>query len=120
MDVLYIGLIVFILAALAGVAVYIYRFVKRIGRNLKITIENKWAKLGIALLGIAIFAFCMSIFGMLGFVVLLHLVAISMVVDVINIIIKKIKKEKYSSLKIWSKIYKSCVIPLVVTVAIMS
>ena len=119
MDILYIGLMIFMLACLAGVSVYIYKFVARIGRNLDIAVKNKWAKLGLTALGIAIFILVMYIFGTIAMIIVLHFVVISMLVDVINTIIKKIKKNAYSSLKIWSKIYKSCIIPLFITVGIM-
>ena len=119
MDILFIGLIIFILAVFAGVAAYVYRFVKRIGRNLDIHVENRWARFGITVLGVIIFAASMSLFGIVALIVLLHFVAISMLVDVGNILIQKVKKENYSKLKIWNNIYKCCIIPLVVTIATM-
>ncbi len=118
MDILYIGLLLFILAALVGVAIYIYRFVKRTAKNLNMRIENKWAKLGVIVVSIVLFGFCMNIFSASA-IILLHFVVFSMLVDVVNIFIKKIKKDDYTKLKVWNKIYKTCVIPAVATTALM-
>ena len=119
MDILYIGLLIFILACFAGVAYYIYRLVGRIARNLNITVENRWAKLCFTVLGAVIFIVCVSVLGTVAVIVLLHFVVLSMLVDVINIIVRRLKKEDYNKLKIWRKIYRSCIIPLVITAGIM-
>lgn len=118
MDIFYIGLLAFLLFAVAGVAVYIYRFVRRVLKNLNITINNKWAKLATILVSIALFWCCMSLFS-IGAIALLHFVALSMITDVVNFIIKRVKKEKYDGLKVWNKLYKTCVIPLMITIALM-
>ncbi len=118
MDIFYIGLLAFLLFAVAGVAVYIYRFVRRVLKNLNITINNKWAKLATILVSIALFWCCMSLFS-IGAIALLHFVALSMITDVVDFIIKRVKKEKYDGLKVWNKLYKTCVIPLMITIALM-
>lgn len=118
MDILHIGALLFILLAVAGVAVYIYRFIVRIGKNLNITINNKWAKLATILVSIALFWCCVSLFS-IGAIALLHFVGLSMLTDIVDYIIKRVKKNRYSELKIWNKLYKICVIPLVLTVGFM-
>ncbi len=118
MDIIYIVAMAFILVAVAGVAIYIYRFVRRVGRNLNITINNKWAKIATILVAIALFWCCISLFS-IGAIALLHFVGLSMLTDVVNFIIKRIKKEKYDEIKVWNKLYKMCVIPLVLTIGFM-
>ncbi len=118
MDILYIGLLVFILAAFGGVALYIYRFVRRTAKNLNIKFKNKWLGIVSVVVGIGLFWWVLSLFS-IGVIALLHFVGLSMVTDVVNFIVKKIKKDKYDGLKIWNRIYKSCVIPLTITVALI-
>lgn len=115
---LFIIVIVGILVALVGVAVYLYKFVRRIGRNLNIKIKTKWGVAATVFISIAIFWCALSLFS-IGAIALLHFVAFSMMTDVVNIIIKRIKKEKYDSLKMWNKLYKICIVPVGLTVAFM-
>lgn len=129
-----------ILLILAGIAVYIFRFVKRVARNINITAKGKWAKLAVIAVSIIIFWFCINILSVSA-IILLHFVFISMAVDVANMIIVKVRSRRGKAVennretgdeatdkvvkdsfayRVWNMTYKLCIIPLIITISLIS
>lgn len=98
-------LIVFTIA----VGIYLYFYLKRMADFFHININIKKVKIIIAVITVIISAITLNVWSMYS-VIVLHIVTISLIMEVINIFIRKKHK--------WALIYKSGVIPLVLTMII--
>lgn len=117
---MYIALILLMLVLGTGIGVYGYYFVRRIFNVFKLP-KNKGVKIVNIVLAVIIGLLCVNIFSFSAIIVL-HIIVISLIVDLINFIIKKILKEKYDTSKAikWVKtIIGVQLIPIVAACAIM-
>lgn len=117
---MYIALILLMLVLGTGIGVYGYYFVRRIFNVFKLP-KNKGVKIVNIVLAVIIGLLCVNIFSF-STIIVLHIIVISLIVDLINLIIKKILKEKYDTSKAikWVKtIIGVQLIPIVAACAIM-
>lgn len=114
---MYILMIMMMLILGVGLGFYGYFFVKSIFNVLKLRQDSKVIKTINIIIAIIIGISCMNIFSF-STIIMLHIVGISLVVDLLCFIIKKLLKGKYNDLKIM-KCFKIIVgikiIPVIVT-----
>lgn len=102
---------------LTGLGVYLYYFIKRIFKTLKAPIDKLPVRITVIILSVICTALCVNIFSFPAMLIY-HIIVLSMVVMLINFIIKKLAKEKYEGFKVWRIIYGSGIIAFAVTAAI--
>ncbi len=104
-------IIVGIIILLLGV--YLYRYLLRIVDVLGKNRKSKRIRLLVIFICNALFAACFKFLGY-GLVLLMHVLVIAWIVDGIHFLIKKLYKS-YSDHPKWDKVYKSGVLPLILT-----
>ena len=103
------------------IGVYSYFFFRRILHIFKAPIQKRSIKLVLILVALIFTVLCINIFSFSA-IIILHLVIIAMVIDIVNLIIKKIMNEKYNSIKvmeIWKMIHGLGIIPVIITAVLM-
>ncbi len=104
-------IIVGIIILLLGV--YLYRYLLRIVDVLGKNRKSKRIRLLVMLICLALFVACFKFLGY-GLVLLMHILVIAWIVDGIHFLTKKLYK-RYSEHPKWDKVYKSGVLPLLLT-----
>ncbi len=113
-----IVMIVAMLVCLVVAGFYYYILLKRIG-SLFTTKLKKTIKITFIVLAVILGISSANLFSTLG-VILVHIAVIALLVDFINLIIKKITCEKYSDMRRWRIVYCSLVIPVLMTALIFT
>ncbi|GKX65255.1 metallophosphoesterase [Inconstantimicrobium mannanitabidum] len=106
-------LLFFLIPALCmiPIGVYIYFYLRRMAKFWGINIESKLVRVGIIILTLCLVALSVNIWGM-GALIVLHVVAIALSMELINLVCKRYKK--------WSKIYQSGLIPILLAALIIA
>lgn len=107
--------ILLFLAIVIPMGFYLYFYLKR--TLLFWFKERKWIKKSCIILAIVLAALSINMFGTSALIVL-HIVAISFLMELINVIIKKIKWKRKPE-HLWKKIYGSGILPVVVTAVVL-
>lgn len=115
MNMVFLGLAAIVL--LAGIGTYLYYFIKRIFKTFKAPADKLPVRVIIIVLSVICGVCSVNIFS-LPAMIIYHIVALSMVVMLINFIIKKLSKEKYETMNVWRKIYGSGIIAFGITAVI--
>ncbi len=110
------GMAIPLLAIIVGLAIYIYRFVRRIAAQLNIPLQKRWQRALLLLPTAILIWFSVNIFSVSA-IGLLHFWLISMLIDLVNWLIKKIRKKEPWNL--WKALHRYCVLPIVLTAAII-
>ncbi len=104
---------------LVGVGFYLYFFIKRILKVLNIDADNKKAKIIIIIASAMLSALALNITSFYT-ILLLHVIALALLCQLANFIVKKIAKEKYEGGFIcWKKIYGIGIIPVLLSAIIL-
>lgn len=106
-------------AALTGIGIYLYYFIRRIFEAINAHTDKKLLKTIITIISIICTALCINIFS-LPAMIIFHIIVLSMVVMFINFLIKKFAGEKYKDFNVWKKIYGSGIIVFTVTAVIFA
>lgn len=114
-----IVVIVILIAALLllGLSFYWGKLFKRIVSLTKIKTDGKAFKIIHVILSIVAAVATVNIFSGVG-IILLHIVAFSLITELINLIIKAVMSDKKNIH--WEKIYKSLVIPIIASAAVFA
>ncbi|MBR5519141.1 MAG: metallophosphoesterase, partial [Clostridia bacterium] len=110
-----IALLVLVLAAVVGVAVYIFRFTRRTAHHLHLRTDTwprriAWIAISIGLTGLTLNLFSA------GAIILLHFFVFSMLVDLAHIFVHK---WVHGNLRVWDIIWKAAALPLTITALVM-
>lgn len=111
-----IGFLAIVLLPLIGI--YLYYFIRRFLSEINFEINSKCRKIVLIVVSTILALSCIYVFGM-QCIILLHIIVVGCVMDIINLVVKNITKEKYKTLKIFKKIYGLAIIPIVVTSVLM-
>lgn len=116
MNILYFILPAFLMII---ISIYLYYYIARAISILNIDVKKKIVKLLIMSIVIMIMYFSLRDFGV-GVVVVLHIITISLLMDLINYIFKLLGRRKNSTYKKWNIVYKSGIIPVLVSAIILA
>lgn len=116
MNILYFVLPAFLMII---VSIYLYYYISRSVSILNIDVKKKILKLVIMSIVIIIMYFSLRDFGV-GVVVILHVITISLLIDLINYIFKFLLIKKSSIYKKWSIVYRSGIIPILLSVIVLA
>ncbi|SCJ99757.1 Uncharacterized metallophosphoesterase Cj0846 [uncultured Clostridium sp.] len=116
MNILYFILPAFLMII---TSIYLYYYIARAISILNIDVNKQRVKLVIISMVIMIMYFSLRDFGV-GVVVVLHIITISLLMDLINLILKIIGKGKNIKHYKWTIIYKSGIIPITLSAIILA
>lgn len=116
MNILYFILPAFLMII---ISIYLYYYIARAISILNIDVKKKIVKLLIMSIVIIIMYFSLRDFGV-GVVVVLHIITISLLMDIINYIFKLLGRRKISTYKKWNIVYKSGIIPVLISAIILA
>lgn len=111
-----LGITAALLLVLIGI--YFYHFIRRFFKTLNVNVDTRNKKIIFIVLSVIVSLSCLYIFG-IQFIILAHLIVLGCIMDIINLLIKKISKEKYDSMKWFKKIYGLAIIPIVITIVLI-
>lgn len=101
------------------ICIYMYFFIKGICSAFGAPVDKKPVRAAIAAAAVFIAVLCCNIFSM-GAIIALHIMAVSLILRLINFVVKKAAKDKYEcGFKVWKKIYGSQLITIIVTAVII-
>lgn len=81
--------------------------------------KNKKVTLLLIIITLAIILFCTTIWN-IGLLVLLHLMGFILVFSLIDLVVKAIAKSRYKDFKIWRRLQKCYVLPIIATMLMIS
>ena len=96
-----------------------YKMIKNIIEMIFGEQKNKKVTLLLIIISLAIILFCTAIWN-IGLLVLLHLMGFILVFSFIDLVVKAIAKSRYKDFKIWRRLQKCYVLPLIATMVIIS
>lgn len=111
-----LGITAALLLVLIGI--YFYHFIRRFSKTLNVNVDTRNKKIIFIVVSVIVSLSCLYVFG-IQFIILAHLIVLGCIMDIINLLIKKISKEKYDSLKWFKKIYGLAIIPIVITIVLV-
>lgn len=100
------------------ISIYLYYYIARAISILKIDVKRKRAKSIIIAIVIIVMYFSLRDFGV-GIVVLLHIITISLLMDLINYILRLIGRRKNLTYHKWSIVYDSGIVPIILSAIIL-
>ena len=106
----------FILLIPAGV--YLYFYFLRIADFWGLKRKNKKVKIVAALLAVFLCLWSVNLFGF-GALVILHMTAVALCMEVINFIYAAIHKRNSIKIDLWNKVFRSGIVPVIATVLIL-
>lgn len=118
---------ILLLCMAVGIGIYLYFFVKRFAKSIKMPVEKKPVKICIIVIAVILTFLCVNIFSFIA-IIMLHIVVISMLTDLVDYIIRKASHRKNSDKecrgcrrgqRIWTRIHRLGLIPIVVTTILM-
>ncbi len=113
------GFMILLILTVVLIGIYIYFRMKRLAGFYKIRTDKRSVKVFFVILTVIITFFTVNIFSTIA-IVLLHVVAVSAVLDLIVFVVKKIvRNHSIKGAKIWEKIYGCGIIPIVIAAIIM-
>ncbi len=114
-----VGMMVLVMTAGVG---YMYFVLKRTAKNFGIPVERKLTKGILILLAIALGYSCSNMFST-STMVILHVVGASVVVDLLNLVLRKGMGEKYRSgggaIKVWRWLHGKLLLPILIMACFM-
>lgn len=116
MNILYFILPAFLMII---VSIYLYYYIARAISISKINVKKKRVKLTIIAIVIIIMYFSLRDFGV-GVVVVLHIITISLLMDLINYIFKLVGRRRNLTYYKWKIVYNSGIVPIIVSVIILA
>lgn len=106
------------LLAMIPVGIYLYHFLKRVGIFYGISFAKKRNKVLTIIVTVIICLSCVNLFGTPALVIL-HILAAAVILDLIDLLIKKLYKKELSAKHWWKRLYGCGLFPFVVTACIM-
>ena len=100
------------------ISIYLYYYIARAISILKVDVKRKRAKSIIIAIVIIVMYFSLRDFGV-GIVVLLHIITISLLMDLINYILRLIGRRKNLTYHKWSIVYDSGIVPIILSAIIL-
>lgn len=100
-----IAAIIIAVVVLAALVAYMFVLIRRIADLLHMNTKNHIVKGVIAAIEVVI-VIIVAQFGSSGFVALMHVIVVSLVLELFNLVLKRFG--------IWTKIFKSCILPVVI------
>lgn len=105
-------LLYFIIPALCmiPVGIYNYFYLKRMAKFWNINTEKRAVRIGIIMLDLCLVALSVNVWGM-GALIVLHVIAISVCMELVNLICKRYRR--------WSYVYQSGLVPILLAAVIL-
>ena len=100
------------------ISIYLYYYIARAISILKVDVKRKRVKSIIIAIVIIVMYFSLRDFGV-GIVVLLHIITISLLMDLINYILRLIGRRKNLTYHKWSIVYDSGIVPIILSAIIL-
>lgn len=116
MNILYFILPAFLMII---VSIYLYYYIVRAINISKIDVKKKQVKLTVVSIVIIIMYFSLRDLGV-GVVVVLHIITISLLMDLINYIFKLVGSRRNLTYYKWNIVYNSGIVPIIVSVIILA
>lgn len=101
-------------AVMVPIGIYMYYFIRRALITFNVHAEGKKAKIIMITATVCLMALCVNIFSVMS-IIILHIVCISMVLQLVDFILKKLAGGRYDKFNIWKKIYGSGIISIIIT-----
>lgn len=106
------------LVAMIPVGIYLYHFLKRVASFYGISFEKKRNKVATIIVTVIICLGCVNLFGTPALVIL-HILAAAVLLDIIYLVVKKIRMTEISTKNWWYRIYGCGLLPILITICIM-
>lgn len=119
MNIWFYMMLVVLLLVLFGMTIFFYRMIKNIIEMIFGEQINKKVTFLLIVVSLGIILFSTAVWN-IGLLVLLHLMGFIFVFSLINLVVKVIAKSRYESFKIWQKLQKSYILPIIATVIMIS
>ncbi len=109
--------IIYVLAL--PIALYLYFFIKRCLVTFSVDVSKRWVKISIAVAALSIGLLSANVFNSVS-VVMLHIIFISMLISLVNLIVKLIFRERYDGFFVWKKLYGSGALAVLLTALLLT
>lgn len=119
MNIWFYMMLVVLLLVLFGMTIFFYKMIKNIVEMIFGEQKNKKVTLFLIVVSLGIILFCIAIWN-IGLLFLLHLMGLILVFSIIDLVVKAIVKSHYEDYKIWQKLQKCYVLPVIFTILVIT
>lgn len=119
MNIWFYMMLFVLLLVLSGMTIFFYKMIENIIEMILGEQKNKKVTLLLIIIALAIILFCTAIWN-IGIVVLLYLMGFIYVFSLIDLVVKAIAKSHYKDFKIWRRLQKCYVLPIIATMLMIS